>query len=655
MTTRWYNTSTSSTVSARGYGNASRDITPADLNATTSANVAAASTISRLWWYDLGPAHNAADWPTTGFGYSVDIQSVGADITWTTYAERYSGDGSAVRGSSLLHLSQSGTGVKTNTGVGVDLNTDAARAASDAYGVRFSLTNASMMSAESWTMYVSDSQSWIENTNFTQTAAIPSGTGTGSYTFAGAPAGSRASLGTSTGSYTFAGSSAGEAPPNQGTSSGAYNFTGSATGDAPPNQGSTVGGFAFAGSSIGSRLARGSSTGAYAFAGSAVGEAPPNAGAATGAYAFAGSATGAAPLNEKSGTATGGYAFSGTAVGDQPPLDGTATGSYAFAGSSTGKAPNGGAASGSYALTGSAAGEAPANSGSASGSYTFAGSATGTTARRGTATGGYQYAGIASSSGARIGAIAGTYTFTGSATGAAPALSPNAGTASGSFTFSGSITGSEPTGGTASGATAWSGSASGSAAHEGSSTGAVAWAGTAAGAVPNVADGTVTGSYDFEVTVLGSRPSKGSPAASTTGWYGSASGSTPSIPDHAGSASGSFTFAISTTGGVGHRGLAVGWATFVGTAAGEGIDPTYPFQTPTYQRVLEAPLLTKRPRLALTESVSVVRINGTLQAHKNPTQELLLAAGVEGVDWFLGGREYQVSLETLQELQLAGF
>lgn len=615
----------STSVAAGGY-TATHELrasseSPGIPNSKSATIVAATSgTHVLLAWTDQAAPHNAADWPTGGWGGSIDVNSAGADITYDICMSRTSSDGSTARAvgslggpTATILSSQSGTGIKSSTAVVLlSTNADATRAATDRVALSLLASNSNMMTNEGLSWNIEDADSWIENTNFNPVAATPSGTATGSYTFAGSPAGSRASRGTSTGSYTFAGSSAGEAPPNEGTASGAYNFTGSATGEAPPNHGSATGGFAFAGSAVGSAAHAGTGTGAYNFTGTSTGE-HLSAGTSAGTFTFTGTATGEAPAN--AGSATGGYAFTGSVTGSSPH-GGAATGGYAFAGTSAGNRSPEGASTGGYALAGSASGVAPIP-------------------------------------GVKQGTAAGAYDFTGSASGAAPLAAPE-GTASGTYTFTGSASGSEPAGGTASGATAWSGSASGSAAHEGSSTGTMAWVGTAAGAVPNMAQGTAAGGYDFEVTALGARPSEGS-ASSTTGWYGFASGSAPLVPDHEGSASGSFSFAMSTAGEVEHRGLVLGGLHFQGTAQGEGIDPTYPFQTPTYQRVLEAPLLTKRPRLALTESVSVVRINGTLQAHKSPPQELLEAAGVEGVDWFLGGREYQVSLETLQELQLAGF
>lgn len=57
----------------------------------------------------------------------------------------------------------------------------------------------------------------------------------------------------------------------------------------------------------------------------------------------------------------------------------------------------------------------------------------------------------------------------------------------------------------------------------------------------------------------------------------------------------------------------------------------------------------------LTRSSSVVRINGVLTSVRTPSHEQLVAAGTEGVDWFIGGHIYNVSDATATELENAGF
>lgn len=83
---------------------------------------------------------------------------------------------------------------------------------------------------------------------------------------------------------------------------------------------------------------------------------------------------------------------------------------------------------------------------------------------------------------------------------------------------------------------------------------------------------------------------------------------------------------------------------------------SYRFIPPTFKKAWDRPLMTGvGPRISFDQGVSVVRISGTLQAVQAPSQDLLTAAGTQGVDWFLGGREYTVSDATAAELQAAGF
>lgn len=82
--------------------------------------------------------------------------------------------------------------------------------------------------------------------------------------------------------------------------------------------------------------------------------------------------------------------------------------------------------------------------------------------------------------------------------------------------------------------------------------------------------------------------------------------------------------------------------------------PTYRFTPPTF----EAPMQTLvRPfnYFRLTYAASIVRVNGTLTEVLAPNTDLLTAAGEEGVDYFLGGRIYDVSAATKAELQAAGY
>ena len=57
----------------------------------------------------------------------------------------------------------------------------------------------------------------------------------------------------------------------------------------------------------------------------------------------------------------------------------------------------------------------------------------------------------------------------------------------------------------------------------------------------------------------------------------------------------------------------------------------------------------------LTWAPSVVRVNGVFATVRSPHVDLLTAAGVEGVDYFIGGHLYEVSAQTASELVAAGY
>jgi hypothetical protein len=336
------------------------------------------------------------------------------------------------------------------------------------------------------------------------------------------------------------------------------------------------------------------------------------------------------------GAGTGGYSFSGSATGERDSL-GSSSGGYAFAGTAAGEAPpNSGSASGSFDFSGTAVGETPANAGAASGSFTFSGSAAGSRPSAGAATG--------------------SYDFTGSTSGDVP---PNDGTAQGSFTFTGSATGSAPRGGSATGGYAYAGSAVGFKGEGGFGLGGFAFIGTAQGERDSA--GAATGSYAFGGTATGEAtpiPAKSGSASSTLGWFGFAYGTAPEVPDNEGAAEGGYALSGSAQGRAQRSGSTIGWFTFTGTASGEADDPEFTFSPPTYQRVLNPPVLTghKRRPIPVTETMSVVRIGGTLTLVKSPTHEQLEAAGVEGEDYFIGGHVYNHLPQSVStELEAAGF
>lgn len=151
-------------------------------------------------------------------------------------------------------------------------------------------------------------------------AAIPVGSGTGTWAFTGAAAGAVTKRGTGTGSWAFAGSASG-ATTKQGTSSGTWTTTGTATGTTT-KRGTGAGMFAFLGAAIGAIVNSGTGTGAWAYIGSAVGEAPGlgvPGGLGVGLWGFTGTAAG---TTTKGGTGSGTWAFTGTGVGLTPPIFG---------------------------------------------------------------------------------------------------------------------------------------------------------------------------------------------------------------------------------------------------------------------------------------------------------------------------------------------
>lgn len=60
-------------------------------------------------------------------------------------------------------------------------------------------------------------------------------------------------------------------------------------------------------------------------------------------------------------------------------------------------------------------------------------------------------------------------------------------------------------------------------------------------------------------------------------------------------------------------------------------------------------------RYSIQVGQSVVRSDGTFQTVSYPWIGELQAAGVEGTDWFQGGRTYVVSDATASELTTAGY
>jgi hypothetical protein len=130
------------------------------------------------------------------------------------------------------------------------------------------------------------------------TPAIPSGTASGAFTWAGSAAGATSKAGTAAGAFTWAGTAAGSTVKS-GASNGAFAWAGAAVGEAPvagaPGEGTAAGAFAWAGVAVGSTVKRGTASGSFTWAGAAVGSAPdgsPGEGSATGTFGWVGAAVG---------------------------------------------------------------------------------------------------------------------------------------------------------------------------------------------------------------------------------------------------------------------------------------------------------------------------------------------------------------------------
>lgn len=289
---------------------------------------------------------------------------------------------------------------------------------------------------------------------------------------------------------------------------------------------------------------------------------------------------------------------------------------------------NGGAAIAAFEMVASGP-----NEGSVAGSFDFTGSATGEREPEGSATGSCDFSGTATGEAPNGGAITGSITFSGTATGSAP----KGGTIAGAYDFTGTAIGSQGEGGFVLGEYDFTGSSTGQRESAGAVAGSLSFSGTATGEAPAIfiPDGTATGTYAFDIIL--------------------ATGQAPIIPDHEGSASGGFLFAGTAGGERDSSGQVVsGWYALTGTATGEAGEPTYRVELPTYRRMMNPPPLTRRKAVPVTETVSVVRVGGTLTLLKTPPHEQLVAAGVEGEDWFIGGHIYSVTEPLASELQALG-
>ena len=120
--------------------------------------------------------------------------------------------------------------------------------------------------------------------------------------------------GSGSGSYSWAGTAAGEAPAGAAESErGTANFTLTAA-----RSGTATGSYGWTGAAAGSTDRSGDAAGSHAWTGAAAGVAPEvdaASGTASGTFQWAGAASGTAPV---SGAASGSYTFTGTAAGQAP-------------------------------------------------------------------------------------------------------------------------------------------------------------------------------------------------------------------------------------------------------------------------------------------------------------------------------------------------
>jgi alkaline phosphatase D len=142
--------------------------------------------------------------------------------------------------------------------------------------------------------------------------------------------------GSGSGSWTFAGAGVGKRTPRS-SGTGSWAFVGSGTGRRVP-QASGAGGWGFTGTGAGSKTSRGAGSGLLAWAGAGTGAAPvvtPAAGHGGGTWTFAGSGSG---TTQRRGTGAGLVSWAGTGTGKRT-AGATGAGTWTFTGTGTGTSP----------------------------------------------------------------------------------------------------------------------------------------------------------------------------------------------------------------------------------------------------------------------------------------------------------------------------
>lgn len=200
------------------------------------------------------------------------------------------------------------------------------------------------------------------------------------------------------------------------------------------------------------------------------------------------------------------------------------------------------------------------------------------------------------------------------------------GSATGSFDFTGSAGGVRDSLGSATGAVSWAGAASGTSTKDGAASGGFAFSGSATGSnTTTLGQGSASGTYSFAGGAAGSRLSLGS----TSGGYAFTGSAGGSVPTPGGQASGTYVFTGSAAGGR--------KKVFIPPTAREAI--------------LGDPLFS---RYGVSVGVTIIKKGGVFVEQPYPWLGEL-AGLTDGVDYFLGGRVYEVTDAVAADLAASGY
>lgn len=334
----------------------------------------------------------------------------------------------------------------------------------------------------------------------------------------------------------------------------------------------------------------------------------------------------ASGIDRALGVATANLGFTGTANGQIAAPEVFGAGTAAFGGTFT-------AAGVDRAL------------GAANAALGFTGTASGVDRALGVAAGSFGFTGTAQGIDRALGAGVAAFGFTGSASGTIPGSTVN-GSGVAAFGFTGTANGQPRTLGTAAAPFGFTGAASGVDRALGLAQAAFGFTGSAAGIDRALGVGLAT--FGFTGSASGSSGRVGAGTA-LFGFTGSAQGQ----PRTLGTALGTFGFAGAALGVRRGSGVATTLLGFIAQAQGVGTAPSFTFIPPTH----EEPIRNGRSPLdhyRLTYAASVLKRNGHFIAIQRPPHELV-ADLTHGVDYFIGGFEYQVDADTAAALNADGF